>query len=205
MILFGDAESTGLNPYMSEIIEAYFELHDKGEVVSTYHFKSKVNNWSDEAAEIHGITKEEMLTYPDKKIAWDNFLLWLPDEFDFACYVNTNTALGNLWYDVVLIQMELMDHLNVNRPEHTPFNPDNKINVYDISKQSSKKSLFKPLKRLETNRDDLSLSGVYKAMYGVDFDAHNAKDDVKAMIKIYYDLLDADENKIVIRDQLSLL
>ena len=200
MIAF-DCESTGISIYNSEIITSYFIDIDTGEF---YNFESQVNKWDYEAEKIHRISEATMHTYPPKDYAYEQLLKWLPDEFTALIYSNPRTIDGYLYFDTNLLQMELMNHLNIDRKEDLPVKI-NTISVYDLAKSTAKKGYFTPI-RGESGRESFKQEAVYEALFGYKYDnAHDAKVDVLSMIKIYNELNDRLEKGVVNRNQLELI
>lgn len=205
--LFLDIESTGINPYTAEIITGYFDLCANSQSLKNYTLKSQVDVWGDEAAEIHKISKAEMLTYPPKKLALDNFCEFLSGAglFEAILYANPNTEMGFLHYDIATIQMQLMNHLEVDRLEMQPFKPQKITSVYTMAKEDAKKGVFSPVKK-SNGRQCFKQTSVYYAMFGEKYNAHDAKDDVIAMKRIYNALNSVGNNKDNYKsDQLSIL
>ena len=200
--IFCDFETTSSNPYHAEAIEAYFEVRDKDRfVLDKYHFKSKVNNWSDEAEAIHKISYNEHVMFDDKKVAWKKLYEWLnkqPD-FTFICYVNHTMYGEDVWYDHAVLCMELMDYLGVNSMNNVLLNMKDKISAYDVAKKCQKLGHF-------DKYENFKQENVYYAIFDrKPRDSHRAVSDVKAMIDIYYWCLDALENKTTKRNQMQLL
>ena len=197
-----DIETTGINPYMCEIITAYFVNLDTGD---TYDFNSQVREWSDEAAEIHGIKESEMHKFDEQAYAWEKLINWLPSKFEAIIYANPQTELGYLHFDVAALKMGIMDHLGINHECKLPVKIKS-YSVYTLAKQCSQLNLFLPVRDTKTNRQQFSQEKVYAALFRKGYDAHNAKHDVHAMLQIYQELNKLLENKnISKRDQLSLL
>jgi len=180
--IFLDAETTGINPYCSEVIEACFKSYENGVFVDEHYFKSQVNNWSYEAELIHKINYHKMLTYQPKKKAWNSLINWLPSEFDITIYVNPNTQLGNVLFDKALIENEIMLHLDEYHTANIPFKPKNTFNVYDKAKKAFKLGLFTPNKK--ENRFSFTQENVYYGLFDKKYNAHNCVDDVDALIRI---------------------
>lgn len=200
--LFFDIETTGLNPYTAEILTGCFILLDKeNNYIDEYEFKSQVDTWSESAEKIHKISFSESSTYPSKRQALDGFTRWLSGLPLFECYLfaNPNTELGYLFYDVATLQMQLMNYLNVNRVEQQPFAPQKIISVYTLAKDL--KDYYTPVKNT-SGRASYSQPNVYKALFNESYDAHNAKADVMAMIRIYNKLIYLKENNL--KQQLDL-
>ena len=197
-----DIETTGINPYMCEIITAYFVNLETGE---TYDFNSQVLNWSEEAEEIHGISKQEMHKFDEKAYAWEKLLDWLPKKFEAVIYANPQTELGYLHFDVAALKMGIMDHLGINHECKLPCKITS-YSIHTLAKQCAQLNLFRPIRDTNTNRQQFSQEKVYAALFNKGYDAHNAKADVHAMLQIYQELNKLLENKnISKRDQLSLL
>lgn len=192
-ILYFDLETTGINPYTAEIITGYFELHTD-QSSNSFFLQSQVNQWSHEAEMIHGISQVEMRGFPAKKQALDGLVAFLSSAMPFDCclYANPKTPLGYLFYDVAVLQMELMDHCGVDRLEKQPFTPMNIINVYDMAKDAAKKEYFEPI-RGESGRASFTMENVYKAIFNDSYKAHDCFEDVRAMIQIK-DFIDSGQS-----------
>ena len=193
--IFADFEATDKNPYTGEIIAGYFESVGG----KSYEFFSQVKKWNDEAEKIHKITEFEAMMYLDKKTAYNNLLKWLPKEFELICYANYNSQLGYMLYDVVILQLNLMDHLNLNRMEYLPIKIKGK-SVHSMAKEAHRRGLIDLIsngaafdlgvltdakKYQGSNRVSYRQITVHYSLFGEFYDAHDAKADVKAMIRIY--------------------
>lgn len=201
MKCFIDFESDGLSPYTAQIITGYFLL----ETGECYDFKSQINGWSDSAELIHKITYQETLLYPDKKTAFENLLEWLPSEFEIICFANPQSQFGYMLYDEVVLKMNLMDHLNIDRFEHLPFKSSS-YSVHSMAKKAHKLGLFEPERNSETNRLSFRQEAIYTALFNEKYDAHNAKQDTLAMKRIYdklNELLISGES-LIEKNQMSL-
>lgn len=177
-----DCETTGINPYLHEVIEAYFSFFENDKPIFNHHFKSQVDNWSYEAEQIHKINYQTMLTYKQKKDAWNDLIKIMPKKFSISIYVNPNTQLGNVLFDKAIIQNELMLHLDQYHISKIPFKPESINNVYDKAKKAFKLGLFAPHKK--ENRFSFSQENVYRGLFNEDYNAHNCVDDVNALIRI---------------------
>lgn len=186
--IYFDCETTGINPYTSEIITAYFMVFDCDKFIDSYHLKSQVNFWSDDAEIIHKITHQTMLSYPKKDNAFRGLLQWLPSNFRFITYTNKNTELGVINFDVAILENELNLLGCPNYYLKNKYKMQPAISVHDIARECVRKDLFRPLKR-ESGRANLSQSGVYKALFDDEYDAHNEVADVNALVKIHNRLL----------------
>jgi len=205
--LFFDLESNSLNPYAAEIITGSFKLVDDDlNMIDSYYFESQISKWCEESAVIHKISKSEMLTYPDKRKALDGLCSWLSKlgKYEAVVFANPNNELGRIHYDCALIQMELMNHLHVDRLEMQPFKPQNIVSVHTMAKECEKAGLFEAYRKPETNRKSFTQVNVFKALFDDVYDAHDAVADVNAMGMIYKELKLRELTGEICRDQLSL-
>ena len=195
-----DIETNSKDVYEAEIIEAYFLL-DNGE---DYHFKSKVDNWSIQAENIHHIKESTMLAYPDKKQAYRDLLEWI-GQFDieeFICFANPNTMHGFMHFDIAVIKMQLFNLAGTHTLFYKYFN-DNVLSVHTMAREAARDGLFTPIKRKsETGRmvQSLTQENVFKALFGKSYsNAHTAYIDVKSMLQILRELVQLrNENKLLI-------
>lgn len=195
--IYYDCETTGINPYCAEIIDAYFEVHENNKIVDSYVLQSQVNFWSDEAAIYHKIQYAEMKTYPKKKIAFRELLKWLPKDFKFLTYVNLNSELGRINFDVAILENELnlLGCKNYHLKNKYGMLPPESIHT--LARQSATNKIFSPI-RGESGRASLSQPNVYKALFGESYDAHKSIDDVKALVRIHKQLLHLNnENRTI--------
>jgi len=194
-----DCETTGINPYCSEIIEAFFYINEE----NSFHLKCKPDTWSLEAEKVHKIPEYKAMTYPSKKDAFRELLKWLPKDFRFVTYANMNTELGRINFDVGILVNELNLVGCPNYYLENTYNMKPSISVHSLAALASRKRLFSPIrKRSETGKmiQSLSQENVYKALFGVKYEnSHNAESDVMAMIKIYNELtmLITSENMLI--------
>ena len=102
-------------------------------------------------------------------------------------------------YDVVILQLNLMDHLNLNRMEYLPIKIKGK-SVHSMAKEAHRRGLIDLIsngaafdlgvltdakKYQGSNRVSYRQITVHYSLFGEFYDAHDAKADVKAMIRIY--------------------
>ena len=201
MIIFLDSETTNIDLYSAEIIEAYFAVYDDGKIIDEYFLNSKVDNWSDEAQKIHGIDYYKMLSYPDKKQAYNLFLSWAKKYKNptFGVFANPCTTYGHITYDAAIIKREMFDLYGYNHAIYYKYFNDNHLNVHLLAKKLAKENKFNPI-RGKSGRQSFSQVNVYKVLFQEEYDAHNAFDDTQSMIKIYEELkrLENNEQRIFI-------
>jgi DNA polymerase III epsilon subunit-like protein len=179
-----DCETTGINPYYNEVIEAYFYIDDK----TNYHLKVKPDNWSYEAEQIHKISYAQASTYPDKKTAYRELLKWLPKDFRFLTWVNRHTELGTINYDYAIIwnELNLLGMPNYHLENVYKMKPP--ISILDLARKAANDGLFTPVKG-SSGRVSYSQENTYKALFNESYDAHDAKEDVLALVRIHKELV----------------
>lgn len=187
--LFYDIESTSKDAAIAEVIEAYFELVDsKKTIIDTYHFKSRVNKWSDEAAEVHGITYYEMSQYPKKEKAYDDLFEWLDQykgTYTPVLFANTNNYGEHYAYDNAVFKMQILELFGSHTLFYEYFSDDYE-NVWEMAHDAHRKNIF--IVHKSKTLTQFSQENVYKNLFNGSYKAHRASDDVKAMTKIYYEL-----------------
>ena len=198
MITFFDLETNSKEPSEAEILTGYFEVHtDNREVISTYTFKSQIDKWCEDAEKIHGISRGEMYGYPDKKKALyglNNYLSNLPRDNTFICYANPNNFGKTIHFDRAVIDMNLMLYgYNYKLPNIT--------SVYTLAKLAHSKNLFDPVINEETNRASFTQENVYYALFESKYNAHDAHDDVQALVELFYELRDMLNNNRVSKNK----
>lgn len=76
-VLFFDCETTGLDPVKNDPIQLAGLIEIDGKVVEEFNFKFQPTSWdniSQEALDVHGVTIEEMKTYPPAITAHDQLV-----------------------------------------------------------------------------------------------------------------------------------
>lgn len=191
--IYLDTETTGIDPYNDEIITAYFEVHDQGKLVDSYELFSQVRAWSYEAELVHGISEKKAATFMPKNEAYMRLLRWLPEDFRFITYANKQTMHGTINFDVAILKNELdLEGYGMYFLE----------NNYKMKMPISVHCLAKELKKSKTLKIDgnLSQSNLYYNLFNEKYEAHNAKADVKALVRIHKRLLElADDNKPILQ------
>lgn len=185
-ICFFDIETNSKEAMLAEIITGFFHCTE----FEDFFYESQVDNWSKEAENVHDIKENDMIFFEKKEIALKKlnvYLNSLPESTLFVCYANANNMGEYYHFDRAVIDMQMniygykVDLSNI-KSAHT------------MAKSAYKSNLFMPNKKLsKKNRliNDFTQSGVFNALFGYSFDgAHDAKNDVLACKKIYYELDD---------------
>jgi hypothetical protein len=119
----------------------------------------------------------------------------LPNNFRFLSWVNKNTELGIINYDVAILENEL----NLNGyPWYYLKNKHNMkpaISILDKARKCANNNLFQPLKG-KSGRVSYSQENVYKALFNEKYNAHDAKDDVKALVRIHKKLVQLENENL---------
>ena len=170
------------------------------------YIESQVDIWNDDATKVHGISYTDMLTFPSKKQAWDSIVNFLGDDTDIELivYANPQTQLGWLLFDVVLFKYGLMNHLGLERENHLKWNISG-YSVHSLAKECHKEGLFEAIKNLDSNRYSFKQRDVYMALFGANYDEHEAKADCLAMKRIYNYLMQLKKSNTVQSGQQTLL
>lgn len=173
--VFFDLETTGINSHFAEIIEGYFET-DSGK---SFEIKCRVEKWSEDAAKIHGISYSDMLTYNDPYSELHRLFDWLPkQDFEFITYANTSRGEN---YDVGVLRAQSF-WMQVDKgyddfyyKSWMPIDRrSKKTSVWELAKQR-----IKLPKKTRYTQENIA------KYFGFTYSSHRAKDDVKAMKKIY--------------------
>lgn len=174
-LLFMDLETTSTDIFQAEIIEGFF-LDNLGK---EYHMKSQVNTWNDESQKVHKISQAQMQSYPEKLKAHQDCYEFIKNYKDhlWICYANPKTKYGHIYYDKGVLINSLLEC-------DIDFKIDNILSVYDLVKEAYNLGLFEPIKG-NKGRKSFSQENVYRAMFAEEYDAHNAREDVLAMKRIY--------------------
>jgi hypothetical protein len=187
MKLFLDLESTGLlGQTASEPITGFFALYDEDQFVDSYELFVKPERWEKEAETIHKIPIHVAMSYPSKSLALQRFDNWITEKvgqnnLNIWCYVN---QLHNTWFDMSVIRLWYLDCGRLF-DYYKHFNCNYFHSVRDLVKEAASKQLIKPPINPETGRARLDQESVYKSLFEGNYEAHTAKGDVMAMIKIY--------------------
>lgn len=179
---FTDVESTSVYPLAAEILTADFIKCDSQlNILEERGFRFKPRIWSrdaDEAVKIHGITKQEAMTYPPHKESAKEMMTWLlGDKIEksyLMCHVN---RLANRTYDAIILRMIALDE-GLYFEFGLKFPEKNYISTHSLAKYA----------KISCALDLASLAkylGIKQTQH------HSSKDDVRVCYEIF---------KILIRD-----
>ena len=192
-----DLETTGLDVYTAEIIEGYFHVFEDGsnEILSSYHLKAQPTRWDYESEKIHKINYTTAMSYPVKCDALREFLRWFSSyvDHDKYCYANPNQMGAYVTYDYAVIRMQLWDVSDDHNLFYRFFKSKTNNNMYLTVKDADRKGLIDVHRSKETNRKSFTQENVYNSMFNEIYNAHEAKEDVLALKRIYLRLKELDE------------
>lgn len=185
MLLFFDIETTGIDASSCEVIEAYFELHSNKNKIDSYYFKSRVDEWSSEAAKVHKIRKKDMLTYPSKKEAYLQLIRWLHSlrKYKLVLYSNPNNFGDYYHFDIAVIKMQLF-YIWGNHTLFYKYFSDDIHNVWQMAHEAYNKKVIQISKH--TKLSQFSQENVTLNIFNERYKAHRCYSDVQALIKLYY-------------------
>lgn len=173
-----DLETTGTNVFDAEIITGYFIKVDLNfNIISEYHLKSQPRKWSYEAEAVHGIKREETISWPAWNQVYNDLLDWLEAYETNEAWMHTNAKMfGKLTYfDHAILRLRMGDMGDV------PYFLIEKIRPY------STHSLAKVLQN-HFQFEGFSLDLICKRL-GIELKHHDAKSDALACLEIIKQLL----------------
>ena len=106
-----------------------------------------------------------------------------------------NTEFGYLNYDVAMLKNELnLMGCSLYYLENV-YGMKKNMSVHTLARECVDTKVLTPI-RGESGRASLTQINVYKALFGDTYPAHDAKEDVKALVRIHRELVRLqDENK----------
>ena len=192
-----DLETNSRDAFDAEIIDGAFAITDCDfNIIDTYRMLSQVDNWSDEAAQIHKIDYKDTLLYPKKMKAYEDLFKWLSTHkpYKVCCYSNPNSFGNYFHYDLAVIKMQ-MNILFNNHVLYYMYFDDKPYSPYlEIKKLVKNKNLtIAPHETLT----QYSLENVYLNLFDEKYNAHKSVDDVVALLKVCKYLNNIDNNDIL--------
>lgn len=182
MSLVADFETTGTHPLHSYIISGCMILLDNNrKEVDRMRFKMRPRYWDNKAEEsvkIHGITREQALSFPTPALALPkiyNFIREIPGTAHFVCHANRNAGTFGC-FDRQILQSAFLDAFLADEGVNH-FIIDEKLPVsMVISTHTMARNAFK--------LDNYKLSTVCQYL-GIPLEHHNAESDCEAAAEIY--------------------
>jgi DNA polymerase III epsilon subunit-like protein len=173
-----DLETTSVSVFDAEIIEGHFIAFDENfKVLSTFELRCNPMKWSDEAEEIHKISRHVANGYKKFSEVYEGLLDWLCayNITSFWCYSNVLMFGKQSYYDHAVLRLNMMNMGDV------PYFAVEKIRPFSVH------TLCKMCNN-HFNFEDHKLSSICKTL-GIELDAHNAKSDCEATLEILKRLL----------------
>ena len=183
--LFFDTETTGLPekgknwetdyknfPY---IVQIAWQMYQDNDLIEEFNRIIKPNGWeiSDEVSEIHNITQAIAEKEGDK----EKFVL---DIFINSVLKSDKIIGHNIYFDTSIIKASLLR-----------LGEDKDLIVEALHKEKREDTSRLALQKFKGQEGNklLTLSDLHKKLFNEDFDAHNAINDVKAVAKCYFNLI----------------
>lgn len=167
--IFFDTETTGLE-IGACVIELAAIMVDNGKIIDTFHQYAKPYRAINPAAQAtHGITMEFLRDKPEEKVMLKDFLEWIIGSGAKVVYAY------NAQFDVRILNDRLrMDNLK----QGNFFDRYKVVDVAIMAKKAIKDGVI-PKSGRKWNQEYVA------SCLGIEYDAHSAIEDVKAMYKIY--------------------
>jgi DNA polymerase III epsilon subunit-like protein len=184
-IAFIDLESTGFETFRHEIITLACIFQGKEQVF--YFRPTHPDNYG--AVEIHGITLEEAMEFPDRRSSWRDFYEFIKDANYLCCYSNNKDNKGMVYqFDIAHLKAELAiisyeKYLEFCRK----FTPPKMIDVYQMAREAYRAGYLGNLKKTDNNRPRFSLDSLAQN-FGLEFKHHDALEDVRVTKLVYEEL-----------------
>lgn len=192
-----DLETNSRDAFEAEIIDGAFAITDADfNIIDTYRMLSQVDNWSDEAEQIHKIKYKDMLLYPSKYKAYEDLFKWLSNHkpYTVCCYSNPNSFGNYFHYDLAVIKMQMNILFNSHVLYYMYFSDKPYSPYLEIKKLVKNKNLtIAPHETLT----QYSLENVYLNLFDEKYNAHKSVDDVVALLKVCKYLNTIDSNDIL--------
>jgi DNA polymerase III epsilon subunit-like protein len=190
-LTFFDLETTDKNAHQAEIVTAYFKTIRRSDfsVVDEFYQEVRPEVWSYEAEEIHGITKEVADSFESKETALPKIFEYVwknVDDSIFLCYANPNNYGAFFYYDWGVLKQTAFD-ISDDFYYHWLERVRNAA-VYSVYTLASEVLVRK--KDVPNFRQE-SIAKYYE----IEYNPHDAKEDVDALIEIYKRLLDEKANR----------
>jgi DNA polymerase-3 subunit epsilon len=182
-LIYIDIETTGLLPskhgivqlaYMVEIGE---EIVEEGEYLINPHTYNKPIEITDKALEVNGRTREELTTFEDSKAVYQKFTQMMNK------YISIENKLVpvayNSQFDIRFIQAWFQDLKSADYSRYLSYKD---LDVFQLVKY------LQTYGRIDTGRSQ-SLVAAYRAVFGEEFDAHDALEDIRATRRLHQYLI----------------
>lgn len=179
-ITFFDLETTDKSAVNGEIITAYFTTikdFNYERSIDSLDIKLKPHTWKEEAAQIHGITREEAFNFPDRLQGLRAIYSYLKRHVDgyFCCHANAHIFGRHGHFDWLSIANNMAQ---ISDKAYFAFN-----NEFGQAKVISTHTMAKKLVSLNSYK----LTELAKN-FNYQYKAHDAKEDVWAMIHVFKEL-----------------
>jgi DNA polymerase III epsilon subunit-like protein len=174
-ICFFDLETTDKNPVGAEILTGFFKVIENERIIDSYDLKIKPDLFKEEAFAIHGISKREAESFPSREFALRELYQFLKKHSDsyFCCHANATLFGRSGHYDWTVLGT------NFAFLSDSAYFHFNSLKIKVISTHTMAKKLVKI--------DGYSLENLAR-YFNYEYQAHDAKNDVEAMIHVFEQL-----------------
>ena len=174
-ICFFDLETTDKNPVGAEILTGFFKVVENDRSIDLFDLKVKPDVWKEDAAKIHKITRTQAESFPSREYALRRLYSFIKKHSDayFCCHANANLYGRSGHFDWTV----LSSNFAFLSPE--AYYALNELRVRVVSTHTMAKKLLKT--------DSYSLESLAN-YFGYQYAAHDAQNDVEAMIHVFKQL-----------------
>lgn len=183
-ITFFDLETTGKTPMGNEILTAFFRTREANtfKVVDECYLEFKPEKYREESFAIHGISREEAMTFPDKWESFEKLLKYMNKHKDslFCCHANYCVFGRYGYFDKQVISSVCFEY------SYSLYCLFEKAGFQFISTHTIAKKMLQLENYSEKN---------IAQHFGIIYDAHKSDKDFEAMEKIFRKIIRSDIRK----------
>jgi DNA polymerase-3 subunit epsilon len=169
-MIFGDIETTGLDPLRNEILTGSFISSNGQEKLKEIDLKFRPRfpkKWSIEAEAVHKISLDEAMTFPRHEESMDELMGFINGHSSFVCHALPLFGQHFDWAFIKVAAFDMGYWYNLQKSIR-----EDRVNS---TITLAKKKITLP---------DYKLNTLCKH-FGIELDHHNAKSDVNACFEIY--------------------
>jgi len=202
-IIFIDVEGTGLNIQESEMLTLHAIKCNLTEIIEEESFRFKPVTWLDRydpSTAIHGITRYDVIDYPNKYSELLRFLDFCGEDNLFFCHANKNNMGKTFSYDYAIIEQEMMDN-DLLAEFRKAFYPCKSYSTHSMCKDADRDGLISVPSTIKDGNKRASKSFNLKGMcklFNIPLDGHHdASVDSKACYNIFKKIYDINPQWVI--------